>query len=467
MVSPDYPELKHNPFVEPEDHFFGGGERQAQINQLRHLAQWSRRLLVVTGPRGMGKTTMFKALAASLEPRVKAARINGALVGNAREVIVEMAQGFGIVTPESANTQLLTQLVSDHVREQADRFCLVLIDDAHQIEPRGIEAVLALIDAQDEAPLHMVLFAEAQIMTVLERCAKNRDLIWHQMPLNALDNPDIRKYLQFRFAEAGHEGRLPFSERQIQAICQRSGGNLRKVNELANRELINLERGDSGFPSLHRAIVLTLAVALVLVYVVWDALNDEAPSIPVEHVAAEGTIPVGQAPGRADIVAPEPPETTTHEPPAALEPTVAPEVDTPPADVLAEQTQAPPAAALPVVDKQTPPAIEPVDEEGVRNESWILHQDAEHYTIQLLATASRVNLDVYLNRQGSKSRFAVFEAETNGRPLYFVIYGIYSDRVGAEAGARVLPASVGKVDPWIRTIGGIQNSIRKRVDRPH
>jgi type II secretory pathway predicted ATPase ExeA len=56
--------LTHNPFTPPQSGFFERGGRRRHLEQLRHLSEWSRRVLLVTGPEGAGKTMLFRELAA-------------------------------------------------------------------------------------------------------------------------------------------------------------------------------------------------------------------------------------------------------------------------------------------------------------------------------------------------------------------------------------------------------------------
>ena len=63
----------------------------------------------------MGKSVLYRQLSNNLEPRCKAARIYGSLINASREVLVSVAQGFGIASPSDANAQLLTSLIERHV----------------------------------------------------------------------------------------------------------------------------------------------------------------------------------------------------------------------------------------------------------------------------------------------------------------------------------------------------------------
>src|SRR5882757_7561223 len=87
--------LTHDPFIRTTDEYFGGGERALRLDELRHLSNWPRRLVAVTGERGVGKTTLYRGLSNGLDPRVKAARVNANLTSDTRAVLAGVIQGFG------------------------------------------------------------------------------------------------------------------------------------------------------------------------------------------------------------------------------------------------------------------------------------------------------------------------------------------------------------------------------------
>ena len=171
--------MTHNPFAVPGDGFFERGDRKTHLEQLRHLSQWSRRVLLVTGPHDSGKSILYRQLSASLEPRAKAARVNGAIVNTSREILAAIAQGYGIAAPGNANTQLLTKLIAQHVEEQeaSDRFCVTLIDDAEIIEPRALDELMELVG---RCSMRLVLFGEVRFVPLVERLAKRHEIGWHE-----------------------------------------------------------------------------------------------------------------------------------------------------------------------------------------------------------------------------------------------------------------------------------------------
>ena len=260
--------LSRNPFGEAVDEFFSDGDRGRQLDELRHLARWSRRLLAVTGERGVGKSTLYRALSNRLDPGVKAARINANLTSDTREVLAGIIHGFGMAVPANADPRLLIELIALHVQEQIDanRYCLVLIDDAHLLELRALEQLLKLIDAGAEEGLRIVFFAEAYFVQSLDKASKRSEQgqNWHEIRLSPFTDDEARRYVDFRLTAAGHEGRSPFTPNQLSVIVGGSGGLPGRIDELASAILtgeltINDER--RWLPRMHRALALLVLIA--------------------------------------------------------------------------------------------------------------------------------------------------------------------------------------------------------------
>lgn len=485
--------------------FFAGGERGTYLEQLRHLSQWSRRLLLVTGPRGAGKSTLYRQLFASLEPRSQAARINGALASGGQEVLNAIAQDFGLAVPADAEADLLTNLIADHVEAQdrSDRFCLVLLDDADLLDNQAL-AHLAHLSAA--APLRVVLFGEMRLAAAVQRVAVSSGVDWHEIRLGAFAVEDVRGYLEWRFRQQGYTGPLPFSDSQVREITRLSEGLPGRIDQMANVLLAKIQSGGFGggrrFPTLHLALLGVLLAAIAVAYLVWLPADESAGSDwaaverlevpPPERAPAsrQEDLPAGDAPqgvpvqdredpaspprepdpqpamdtpadsGSAELVPEAPPVVRAPEPtpPAGETPGVEkPPVEKPPAEKPPAET---PAAGRPAV--ATPPEPAPADS-GARDAAWIMRQPPASYTLQLVIFSTDQRATEYLAEQADPASFARFRLQRGGRILHAVIYGVYGSRAEAERAAADLPPAIGDVEPWVRSFGQIQEAVRSAL----
>jgi DamX protein len=499
--------LERNPFGEAVDEFFAEGDRGRHLDELRHLARWSRRLLAVTGERGVGKSTLYRALSKRLDPGVKAARINANLTSDTREVLAGIIQGFGMAAPANADPRLLIALISLHVREQIDanRYCLVLVDDAHLLELRALEQLMKLVETGTREGLRIVFFAEAYFVQSLDKSSKRSEQAdnWHEIRLSPFTDQESRRYVEFRLAAAGHRGRSPFTPNQISVIVGGSSGLPGRIDELASAILtgelrINDERG--VLPRMHRALAVLVIIAAGMGWLIFYGYSGSSDSTADKHSDTVATQPQAVEPsvGVNDaepvvsgetaslaLAVPSQAPNASNEPPASHAPT-APSLeyaDTKVTDSSATTPSAPaqpPNApsvkadarkpATPVPRKPATPVLaQPEHDLAVaappsaavgrtQTAQWLRQQPAKYFTLQLFATKSREKRDAFVNQQEHPDRFATFETTRNGEPWFAVTYGVYATQADAKAAAAGLPANVG-VEPWIRSIGSVQAAI--------
>lgn len=509
-----------------EPPFFDRGDRRTHLEQLRHLSQWTRRVLLVTGPRGVGKSTLYRQLSATLEPRAKAARINGSMVQGTLDVLTAMVQGFGLAAPADAGARVLRDLVGDHARDQerADRFCVSLIDDAELLEPRALESLMELVAG---SPLRLVLFGEVRLVPAIERLAEGRGVGWHEIRLTGFSGDDVGGYLDWRLRQQGHSGPMPFTEAQIRKIGRLSEGLPGRIDQMSNVLLARIQSAGHGpdgrrFPALprqHRGLLALLVVALGLAYLLWPSPEvAPSPDMVVEPVAppararepatgpdagtsandasASGDEASGDDAARGGAATPpvgavDAPQTGGAGPAAeapVAQPQPAAETDvgagaSQPADVPEDAGSGEAAADRPAAAAETgadavaeagaPPAPDrqpgaagdpgPVDgtgPTGARTATWILQQPSDRYTLQLVSFSTADRADAYLREQSDPTGFARFRLQRDGRILHVVVYGSFASRAAAAEASRSLPESVGRVDPWIRTFGQVQEGVR-------
>ena len=163
---------------------------------------------------------------------------------------------------------------------------------------------------------------------------------------------------------------------------------------------------------------------------------------PVEEAVAE-------AARVADAPAAEPTLQTEPEPAVAV-------VESVPADPLPEEAAPaqPDVATSPTVEDRATPSA------GYRDAAWILAQDESHFTMQLLSLSSLERAQTFINRQSDPGEFALYRTQRDGRSLFVVTYGLFSSRAAATAAAQNLSGELAGIEPWIRPLRLVQDTVR-------
>ncbi|WP_206363807.1 SPOR domain-containing protein, partial [Pseudomonas viridiflava] len=103
------------------------------------------------------------------------------------------------------------------------------------------------------------------------------------------------------------------------------------------------------------------------------------------------------------------------------------------------------------------PAEKPAAAKPAAGGNWYSGQAPGHYVVQILGTSSEATAQAYVAEQGGEYRY--FKKTLQGKPLYVVTYGNFSDRAAALAAIKVLPAKVQAGKPWPRTVASIQQEL--------
>lgn len=99
----------------------------------------------------------------------------------------------------------------------------------------------------------------------------------------------------------------------------------------------------------------------------------------------------------------------------------------------------------------------------LHNESWLLAQDREKFTIQFGSSPDRQLMLDYARSFANDAPLSLYpykKTPTN-RPIYGLARGIYNSLDNASKALDTLPSELKTFSPWIRPIGKLQDQIRK------
>lgn len=465
-MSQTFLELTHNPFTPPREGFYGGADRKTHLDHIGHLSQWSRRMLVVTGPFGIGKSTLYRELSTNLDGNTKAARLSGAVVTEEREVLLGLAQWFGIAVDAAGHIDDLTAVLAQHINEEheRDRVCAILVDDAQLLDFAAIGGLMRLAG---QSEVRLVLFAEATVTANVTKEAKKNDLEWFEIRLTGFPAADVRIYLEWRFDQAQYRGHLPFTDEQLERITQRSGGNPNVIDFMANELLADLEtgtyrQGRGGFPRRHILLALILVVLVGLLYQLyqqpdWDALiaQEMAISAPVSAQPEVGVNTGEDAPTAiANNLLLEAPAIAV-----TINGTIASVTTAPAAPTSTPTSEALSSTAEP--KPQTADAAPVLDANGINGTDWFLRQNSEHFTLQLMMLSRRQGGIDLVRRQSDPGGFALHKIVRDGRELHVLTYGVFSNKQAAQSKASNLSGELAGVKAWVRTFASMQGSLTR------
>jgi len=126
-----------------------------------------------------------------------------------------------------------------------------------------------------------------------------------------------------------------------------------------------------------------------------------------------------------------------------------------------------PAPKIAAVQKQnaavaTPTLAPPVTPGVAQREAWILSQASTQYTLQLIALSSEQALAKLIAPVKDPSMFAIFRFEhKKAGTMFGLVFGSYANPNDALRSAAHLPKGLGKLQPWVRRVGEVQDEIRR------
>jgi general secretion pathway protein A len=250
----DFFELIEKPFsLSTSPRFLYLGEKHKEAFAILRYGVMERQgFVLLTGEVGTGKTTMVRALLASLDRNVKYVHLANPLLSPREFIAYLILSAFQNKIHFKTKSEFLIAFESFLTKiQQRNRHFLLVIDEAHKLSFDLLEEIrlLSNLETAEEKLISIFLVGQPELNDRLNepRCRPLLQRISVRYHIPPLDAKETREYVMTRLKKAGSKrADQIFPNKPIDAIHHYSQGYPRMINILAdNSMLLGYSKGES------------------------------------------------------------------------------------------------------------------------------------------------------------------------------------------------------------------------------
>ncbi len=225
-------------YLDP-DFFHQSPTHEEALARLHFLVEHSRRLGLLMGQAGSGKSLLLEVFSRQLHRRGnKVGRVNLSGIG-AAEMLSLLAADFQLSPDPDAPVSVLWRLLTDRLREF--RFehshTVILLDDADRADPEVLTQVTRLVqhDPLPQSRLTIVMAARhEQVGCLGQRLLELAEL---RIDVESWEESDTKDFLQNSLRQAGGKTSV-FADTAVARLHELAHGIPRRVAQLADLSLL-------------------------------------------------------------------------------------------------------------------------------------------------------------------------------------------------------------------------------------
>jgi type II secretory pathway predicted ATPase ExeA len=225
----------------PDEHLSHHRAHDEAVARIRHAIA-HRHIGVIAGETGAGKTLAVRAALRGLEPARHLPIYIPDPSHGARGIHQAVAEALGARPPHSrATLARLAGTLLDHELDERGRTPVLIVDEAHLLADRDLEALRLLTNTDMDAASSFALLLVGQptlrrrlklaVLSALDQRVQTRYTI------TGMTHPETKTYISRHLAAAGRREPL-FADDAITVLHQASRGLPRAVNNLAATAMI-------------------------------------------------------------------------------------------------------------------------------------------------------------------------------------------------------------------------------------
>ena len=229
--------------LSPDPDFVYWSKQHSRAKAYMESTIWlSDGFVVITGEIGSGKTTLLQSFLSELGDEVIYAVVSQTQL-NATQFLQAILTEFGFKPFDKKKVELL-DMINMFLIEQysAGKKVILIIDEAQNLSKRVLEEVRLLsgIETSQEKVLRIILAGQPELRETLESQELKQLLqrVRLRFHLGALDEHDMREYIEHRLRVAGRTEPGLFSDDAYPVIYRYSGGVPRLINTICDSSLL-------------------------------------------------------------------------------------------------------------------------------------------------------------------------------------------------------------------------------------